>query len=82
MLVIIGWVGALGLLIAFVLSSLGKLDNRGSLYHTINLISAILLIVNAYYSEAYPFFVINIFWSLTSTYSLFKNIYLKEKISA
>ena len=81
MLEIIGWIGAIGLLVAFVFSSLGKLDNRGNLYHAINLLSAILLVVNAYYSEAYPFFIINIFWSLTSTYSLVKNTFLKENIS-
>ena len=79
MLEMIGWIGAVGLLIAFVLSSLGKLDNRGSLYHAINLICALLLVVNAYYSEAYPFFVINIFWSLTSAYSLIKNTFFKRK---
>ena len=73
MLEIIGWIGAIGLLMAFVLSSTGKLDNKGNLYHTVNLISAALLIANAYFNEAYPFFVINIFWSITSIYALIKN---------
>lgn len=69
---LIGWVGALGLLFAFSLSSFGKLDNQSSTYHLINLICAAMLIVNAYENKAYPFVVINVFWTLTSTLALLK----------
>lgn len=69
-----GWVGAFGLLIAFVLSSLGKMDSQGTPYHIINLACSLLLIVNATYNEAYPFIVINSFWSLMSGYAIGKNM--------
>ena len=68
-----GWVGAFGLLIAFILSSLGRMDSQGTPYHLINLFCSVLLIFNAVYNEAYPFIVINGFWSLMSSYALWKN---------
>lgn len=72
-----GWVGALGLLIAFCLSSLGKMDSQGTPYHLINLSCSLLLIANATANNAYPFIVINAFWSLMSTYAIAKNLLKK-----
>lgn len=74
MIELAGWVGALGLLFAFIASSLDKLDNLGTPYHLINLVCSILLIVNATANEAYPFIVINSFWSLMSAYAISKNL--------
>lgn len=71
---IAGWVGAFGLLIAFVLSSLGRMDNQGTPYHLINGLCSVLLIFNAAHNEAYPFIVINSFWSLMSAYAIGKNL--------
>jgi hypothetical protein len=75
---IAGWVGALGLLFAFVASSLDKLDNLGTPYHIINLICSILLIINATANDAYPFILINSFWSLMSTYAISKNVLARK----
>ena len=69
-----GWVGAFGLLFAFVASSLDRLDNLGTPYHLTNGICSALLIVNATYNEAYPFIVINSFWTLMSVYAISKNL--------
>ncbi len=74
LITIAGWVGALGLLFAFVASSLDKLDNLGTPYHIINLVCSVLLIVNATANGAYPFIVINSFWSLMSAYAIGKNL--------
>ncbi|MEM6769510.1 MAG: hypothetical protein AAF597_02900 [Bacteroidota bacterium] len=71
---IAGWVGAFGLLIAFCLSSLGKMDSQGTPYHLINLFCSVLLIVNATANAAYPFIVINSFWSMMSAYAIGKNL--------
>jgi len=78
MIAIAGWVGALGLLFAFVASSLDKLDNLGTPYHLINLICSLLLILNATVNEAYPFILINSFWSLMSAYSIGRNLLNKD----
>ncbi|TXF90841.1 hypothetical protein FUA23_05220 [Neolewinella aurantiaca] len=74
LITIAGWVGALGLLFAFVGSSLDKLDNLGTPYHLINFVCSVLLIVNAAANSAYPFVVINSFWSLMSAYAIGKNL--------
>jgi len=74
---VIGWVGAFGLLFAFVLSSFGKLDNKGLVYHLINFFSALLLAINAFVFKAYPFLLVNSFWAITSVVSIFHT--LKEK---
>lgn len=68
-----GWIGAFGLLFAFVASSLDRLDNLGTPYHLINGVCSSLLIVNAYANEAYPFIVINTFWTMMSLYAIGKN---------
>jgi|AntRauTorckE5430_2_1112549.scaffolds.fasta_scaffold00278_19 hypothetical protein len=73
-----GWVGAFGLLFAFVASSLDKMDNLGTPYHLINGFCSALLIVNATYNEAYPFVVINMFWAMMSTYTIGKNVLAKK----
>lgn len=80
MLELLGWTGAVGLLIAFMLSSFGQLDSRGTIYHLVNMVCAILLLINAYYNKAYPFLFINAFWTVTSGVALVKN-YTKQKIS-
>lgn len=76
---IAGWVGALGLLFAFVASSLDKLDNLGTPYHLINGICSSLLIVNATANGAYPFIVINTFWTMMSAYAIGKNLLAVRK---
>ena len=72
---IAGWVGAFGLLIAFCLSSLGKMDSQGTPYHLINLFCSVLLIMNATANAAHPFIVINSFWSMMSAYAIGKNLF-------
>ena len=76
---IAGWVGALGLLFAFVASSLDKMDNLGTPYHLINGFCSSLLIVNAAYNGAFPFVLINVFWMIMSMYTISKNIMNKQK---
>lgn len=79
---IAGWVGAFGLLIAFCLSSLGKMDSQGTPYHLINLTCSLLLIVNATANAAYPFIVINSFWSMMSAYAIGKNFLSRRQASS
>lgn len=68
-----GWVGAFGLLFAFVASSLDRLDNLGTPYHLINGGCSALLILNAVANEAWPFVVINTFWTMMSVYKIAQN---------
>lgn len=82
MVEILGWIGAIGLLLAFTLSSLGRMDNRGVPYHILNFLCAGMLIYNAWMNQALPFVAINIFWVLVSSYTLLQLLVLKpEKVT-
>jgi hypothetical protein len=67
---IIAWLGALGLLTAFFLNATGRMESSSNIYHYINMVSAFLLAINAFHLHAYPFLVVNVFWTGVSIYSL------------
>lgn len=71
---ILGWIGAIILLLAYTLNILQKLDNNSNSFLIINLLGAALLTINAYSTGSYPFLVVNLFWVLVSIYQLSKKI--------
>lgn len=75
---IMGWGGAIILLVAYTLNILQKLDNDSNYFLTINLLGAFLLTINAYSTGSYPFLVVNLFWVLVSIYQLCRKIAGKE----
>jgi hypothetical protein len=75
----LGWVGAIILLVAYTLNILQKLETDSSYFLSINLLGALLLTINAYSTESYPFLVVNLFWVLVSTYQLAKKISERKK---
>lgn len=68
----LGWIGAFGLLSAFYLNSTKKLSVDSAKYQSINLISAIMLAINAIYIGSIPFVIINVFWAIVAAISLSK----------
>jgi hypothetical protein len=68
-----GRIGALGLLTAFYLNSSNKLSASNKNYQLINLLSAMLLTINAFYINSYPFIIINIFWAGVALMSLMRS---------
>ena len=67
-----GWIGAIGLLTAYYLNSTNKINTNNKIYQWINFISALMLTVNAFYIDSYPFIIINIFWAGVALLSIFK----------
>lgn len=67
---LIGWVGAIGLLTTFFLNSTEKMSTTTKSYIWINVGSALLLALNAYHLNAYPFLVVNVFWAIVALYGL------------
>ena len=67
-----GWIGAMGLLTAFYLNSTNKINANSKLYQWINFFSALLLLINAFYINAYPFIIINIFWAGVALLSVYR----------
>lgn len=76
---VLGWVGAIILLVAYTLNIMQKLETDSSYFLSINLLGAFLLTVNAYSTESYPFLVVNLFWVLVSIYQLINKIRVQEK---
>ena len=68
----IGWIGAIGLLVAFYLNSTNKMSHSSWAYQIINLICAILLALNAFHINSYPIIVINVFWAGVAFWSMIK----------
>ena len=68
----LGWAGAFGLLSAYYLISTKRLSAGSAKYQWINLISAIMLAINAYYIGSIPFIIINVFWAIVAAISLSK----------
>lgn len=59
---IIGWIGAIALLGAYLLISNGKIIGKSYSYQSLNLIGSFGLCVNTYYHGAMPSVVLNVIW--------------------
>jgi hypothetical protein len=70
---IIGWVGALEVIAAYLLVSLHKVTGKSVVFQLLNLTGALLLIVNTMYLKAYPSAFVNVIWTGIALYSIIKN---------
>ncbi len=68
---LIGWVGAGLLLLAYFLLIHKDLTSRSRMYQWMNIIGALLLSVNTFSIKAYPSFVTNILWFIVGLYGMF-----------
>lgn len=69
---IIGWIGGLEVLLAYLLISINKVDARSFFYQFLNATGALLLIINTIYLGAYPSALVNIVWVMVAGYSMGK----------
>jgi hypothetical protein len=60
----LGWIGSFSYLFAYLLLSLNKLKSNQPLYHALNIIGALGLIINAVRIQDYPNVIVNGFWGL------------------
>ena len=60
---ILGWIGAVEVIIAYALNSNGKMKSDSVVFQLLNLTGAIFLIINTWYNAAYPSMVINLVWT-------------------
>lgn len=64
MIEVIGWAGALLILLAYVLVTLGRLTGRSLLFQVMNLLGAAGIAVNGWWHGALPSATLNIVWML------------------
>jgi len=68
---VVGWVGAVLMLSAYVLLTLGRLKSHSPRYHWLNIVSGAGLICNSGYNGAYPSVMINVVWLIIGLYGVF-----------
>jgi hypothetical protein len=68
---VVGWIGAIMMLSAYVLLTLGRLKSQSPVYHWLNIVSGAGLIVNSGWNGAYPSVCINVVWLIIGLYGVF-----------
>ena len=67
---VVGWIGAVMMLSAYVLLTLGRLKSQSPVYHWLNIVSGAGLIVNSGWNGAYPSVCINVVWLIIGLYGV------------
>ena len=67
---IVGWLGALSVLVAYLMISIGKWEGDSIPYQGFNLIGGVCLIANTLYFGAYPSSLVNLVWVGIAIYTL------------
>lgn len=60
----LGWIGSIAYLLAYLLLSINKLKAGQKAYHVLNIVGALGLTVNAIFIRDYPNVLVNIFWGM------------------
>ena len=73
MISIIGWLGAICILVAYGLLTFRKVDNRSLKYHALNLVGGSSIAVDSYFAAAYPATALNIVFATLGAYGVFRS---------
>ena len=68
---ILGWIGMVLVLIAYLLLSMNKIEN-GKLYQILNFTAALFMAIGLFPSKAWFSFTLQIIWALIAVISLIK----------
>lgn len=71
---VIGWVGALLFVLAYLLLISGKLSVRKTTYHWMNAIGGFCLVLNAVCIWDLPTIFVNLVWSIIAFFGIYKII--------
>jgi len=67
---LIGWTGAVAVLLAYGLVSTGRVSSRSRGYHLLNIGGAVGLVINSSWNGAIPSAVVNLIWIGIGVYAL------------
>lgn len=67
---IVGWIGALFVVLAYILVSFKKIGSASASYQLMNFFGAVGVGINAFHQAAWPSFVIQIVWGATAIVTL------------
>lgn len=68
---VIGWIGMILVLLAYVLLSSNKIKN-GILYQVLNLVAGILMAIGLYPKDAWFSFTLQVVWAIVALISILK----------
>lgn len=69
---LVGWLGALLVLGAYILISTGRLSGRSALFQWMNALGAAFFVLNTWWHGAIPSMVLNIVWSAIGFVALWR----------
>ena len=69
-----GWIGVAALLAAYWLVSTQKMTGDSRAFQGLNLVGAVLVLMNSLYYGAYPSVGVNAAWIAIGVYTLAKNV--------
>jgi hypothetical protein len=79
---IVGWAAAALMLTAYGLLTTGRVNARSNVYHWLNVLSGLGIIVNSGWNGAYPSAFINVIWAAIGLYGIFGRSTRAANISA
>jgi len=74
-----GWIGSIGILLAYGLNSYQKIRSDSMLFYLLNLISGVLLIVYSFYKDAIPNAFINVVWVVIAGIAIIRHLSRKTQ---
>lgn len=77
-IVALGWLGGVIVLTAYGLNSAGIISPNSLIYHFMNIVGSLMLILIAYKEKAYPNVFVNVAWIAIAIISIL-NIFLTLK---
>ena len=67
---IVGWVGAIALLLAYTFISSRRMEGDSASYQLLNLGGSAFLMVNSFFYGAYPSSIVNIVWISIAVFTM------------
>ena len=67
-----GWTGAVLILLAYLLLSMGRLSGQSALYQGMNVVGAAGFVVNGWWHGAVPSATLNVVWALIGGFALWR----------
>jgi len=76
---VVGWAGAVLILLAYLLLSAGKLTGRSIVYQAMNVVGAAGFTVNGWWHGAIPSAALNVIWMLIGGIALWRILDRRKK---
>lgn len=77
---VLGWIGSVMLIVAYLQNSRNKLDAQSTTYQLLNAVGSALLVINSMFYGAYPSGALNVIWVLIGIHYFIRNTKLPKEV--